>query len=146
MSPTVQSQLAQLTEIQRAVRDWLQEGGSPIAVLAVLACIAAVLFATYYLTRRQRRRDQGAVFADPRQLLHTLLSKLPLTPSQRYSLTRVANELDLKQPAALILSPVLFDRYFDQWRTGHGSTSGRGADESVAKLAADARQVLFPTS
>ena len=73
MSLSLQSGLAQLTEIQRAVRDRLHEGGSLVPVLAVLALIAAAVYGAYYLTRRQRARDTKAARADPCRLYHDLL-------------------------------------------------------------------------
>jgi hypothetical protein len=144
MTTAMMLQADGLSETLRAVRDRFQEGGSPAAVLLVLLILAAVVFAAYLLTMRQRRAQAPATPTDPRKLYRELLDKLNITPPQR-RLLDAAVEMDrLRQPAVVLLSPVLFDRYVagSQAPARHGANAGNQPGRS--ELVAETRAVLFP--
>ncbi len=159
MSATLLAPLAELTEIQRAVRDQFQKGGSLTALLLVMSGLAAVLLVAYYLTLRQRKAAVDTRHPDPQGLFNDLLNKLDLTPPQRRLLEGVARALRLGQPTVILLSPALFDRYLDQFRARQTGVSGRHQAASTpgesarsttpgpgleSDLIAETHAVLFP--
>jgi hypothetical protein len=138
-------QTGRLTELQRSVRDYLEEGGSITSVLLVIAAIAGVVALTVWLTRRQDYRAAKRARAnDPQRLFRDLLQGLALGPSQRRFLDTLAKELELKQPSVILLSSSHYRRCVDEWRASRrsaGSDIGPHADET---LVAETRDVLFP--
>ncbi|MGB2986278.1 MAG: HEAT repeat domain-containing protein, partial [Phycisphaerae bacterium] len=143
---TLLSEPAPLTEIQRAVRDRFQEGGSLGMVVFIVLVLAGIVFIVFYLTRRQRNRDHSARRADPQRLFNDLLHKLDTMPEQRHLLEAVAKDLHLKRPAVILLCPALFDRYIGEWQTRQRSASTHAAGASRSQLILKARGVLFPAS
>lgn len=146
----------QLTETQRAVRDWFQEGGSVTAVLLVMAVLAAVLLVVYFLTARQRSTVVDARRALPTQLFTDLLAKLDLTARQRHLVVAAATALRLENPAVILLSPAVFDRHVEEWQASSSSPAGElrhdaepiqpaGPGSAVqSDLIVETRAVLFP--
>lgn len=146
----------QLTEIQQAVRDQFVKGGSLTAVLLVMGVLAAVLLAVYFLTARQRSKVVDARRALPTQLFTDILADLDLTEPQRHFLVGVATSLHLKEPAVILLSPVVFDRHVEKWQADDSSAGGafrrdpgsaqpEGPGSAVqSDLIIETRTVLFP--
>ena len=129
-----------LTEIQQAVRDQFQRGGSLSTVLVVVLCVSAAVLLVWVLTRLFRAREGGNLPDNPKQLFHDLLEKLDVSAPQRQVLDRMAKDLRLKQPSTILLSESLFERCAAQWRTGRAGA--RGDQELVCQI----RAVLFPKS
>ncbi len=146
----------QLTETQRAVRDQFLKGGSLTAVLFVMVVLAAVVLVVYYLTVRQRSTVVDARRALPTQLFTDLLANLDLAVPQRHLLEAVATSLHLKDPAVILLSPVVFDRHVEEWQASDSSagrelhrdaepTQPAGPGTAVqSDLIVETRAVLFP--
>ena len=143
MKAGVLLQLNELTPLQKAVREHFQKGGSMLAMLLVLLGIAATLALAYWLTRRQRSTIRKAPPNDPRKLFRDLQEKLRLPVPQRNFLNGVALQLHLEHPSVLLLSPVLYDRYVDQWRANDRQRSGGGAPSKGSDVAAQTRAALF---
>ena len=135
---------AQLTEIQRSVRDQFQEGGSFLTVMLVLLAIAGVVLAAYCLGLRQRRAGENAQRASPQQLFRDLMDKLDLTLPQRRLLHTIARDLRIKHPAVILLSPDLFDRYVGEWHVRQSRTIVDEGEQMNPRMAAQIRAVLFP--
>ena len=128
---------APLTEVQRAVRDYLTEGGSLLTVVVVLLVIAGVVVLTYLLTRRQRKAQNPPVLNDPQLLFENLLRGLQLTDNQRALLRTFTRENNPEQPALLLVSARLFDQHLAE----HGPSSlSPGDGEGLTQI----RDVLFP--
>lgn len=135
---------AQLTEIQRAVRDRFQEGGSFTAVMLVLLGVAGVVLAAYYLTLRQRRANENARQASPERLFRDLLGKLDLTSHQRQILHTMVSDLRIKHPAVILLSPELFDCYLGEWQVRQHRTTIDEDEQMNPRITARIRRALFP--
>lgn len=135
---------AQLTEIQRSVRDQFQEGGSFLTATLVLLGIAGVVLATYCLTLRQRRAGENARRASPEQLFRDLMDKLDLTSPQRQLLDTMTRDLRIKQPAVIVLSPDLFDRYLGEWHVRQRRTTVDEDEQTNPRMEAQIRATLFP--
>ena len=134
----------ELTETQRSVAEHFREGGSFLSIMLVLAVTAAIVVLAYGLTRRQQRRGCRASQGDPRQLYQHLLKKLDLTTAGRRLLGAIANDLRLKHPTAMLLSPTLFDRYVEQWRAQRRGFGRALAQPQQPESVAEVRAVLFP--
>ena len=136
-----------LTEVLQGVRDHFQGGGRVAPVVVVLLGLVLTLLVAYGLSRRQTRPAGGAGRADPQALFQRLLGKLELAAPQRQLLASMAQELRLENPAVILLSPALLDRYLDVWQTRPSSPPARptGANrEGFAELIAQTRAALFP--
>ncbi len=154
------SLLAQLTDIQQAVSDQFQKGGSFAAVLLVLSGLAAMLFVAYYLAKRQRKTAADAPHTDHGQLFSELIEKLDLSPSQRDLLEATAESLCLSKPAVILISSAMFDSHVEKWQSlQSGASSGNRAAASSSggypqtttpgcglesNIVAETRAVLFP--
>ena len=151
MMMTVLLQLDGLNDVQRAVRDQFQRGGSVAGVLLVLLVLLAVVLAVYYLTQCQRKVTQAARRHDPQRLFRHLLNGLDLSAPQRHLLLAVAKDLRLKQPTVILLSPTLFDLHVKEWQTGQSGPVRTSAaignhPDAPEQTAAQTRSVLFPQS
>lgn len=135
---------AQLTEIQRSVREQFQEGGSFLTAMLVLLGITGVVLAAYCLTLRQRRAGEHAQRASPERLFRDLMDKLDLTSPQRQLLDTMARDLRIKQPAVILLSPDLFDRYLGEWHVRQHPMTIDGDEQVNPRMAAQIRAALFP--
>jgi hypothetical protein len=133
-----------LTEVQRAVRDRFQEGGSSVAALLVMLVLAAVVLVAYLVTLRQRQTHALTTRPDPRKLFNGLLSKLNLTPPQRRLLNTVANARGLKHPAVILICPALFDRHVAKSQTRPRHDRSKGSNAPPPDVVAETRAVLFP--
>ena len=135
---------APLTEIQQAVRDHFQEGGSGTAVSLVLLAIVVIVVLVYCLTQRQRRRDPNVLRCDSEGLFRDLVGKLDVETAQQHWLLTVAKELKLKNPTVLLLSPKRFDDCAVRWqsRSGRGGLAVRASADT--ELIARMRSWLFP--
>ncbi len=135
-----------LSPTQQAVRDSFQEGGSIAQTLLVfLAMICGVLL-LYLLTLWSRKDGQRGSARNPRQLFADVLSRLKLSPEQRDVLVKVASELNLNDPTAILVSPTLFDRHLEQWRAKQRRSGQVRNYSRDRQLLAQARRVLFAAS
>ncbi len=134
------TQTPPLTEIQRAVRDHFQKGGSFGAIAVVVLVVVLGVIITYVVTRRLRTVTKEVELDSPGKLFQEMLLKLQLPVVERHVLATVAKDLHLEHPAAMLISSVLFDRHVGEWRS-----DGRGSGVD-AKLLAQSRQRLFSTS
>jgi len=140
----VLSQIGELTPVQRAVREQFATGGSVTTVLAVVTCIAAALLFAYILTRclRAGRREESPV-DKPRKLFADLLRRPEVADHQREILSRVAADLDLQHPAAILLSAAFFDHSVARWRENEAKTGRSNEAETTEALMAEVRRALF---
>jgi hypothetical protein len=126
----------------RAIRDQLQKGSSPAAVIAVFAGILALVALSYLLTRLQRGRRQRAVVDNPKKLYRGLLERLDLTDRQQLFMRRLAGKLRLRHPAVVLISPAVFDHCVQQWQSTTGAAeSSREIDQGMVSAI---RRKLFP--
>lgn len=139
-------QIDGLTPVQRAVKEQFQKGGSVGTALLVVAGLAALAFVAYRLSgrpggsERQLARPDDAI-----RLFRTLLSKLNLSEAQCNYLHSVTNDHGLKNPAKVLLSPALFDKYTERW-TAERVRAEQGSPESTHHgVMTLTRAVLFPT-
>lgn len=129
-----------LTPVQRSVRDYFQSGGTVGAAMLALLLLVCAVWLTYRLSERLRRARQRSIHPDdPKTLFHDLLGKLELTPGQRRFLRGVADVSDLKHPATLLLSEVVYDRCVEQ-----RSSRSAKVDQAAKTMAVRMRGVLFP--
>ena len=134
---------ANLTEIQRAIRDHFQQGGSTTAVLMVLLAIFCIFTGAVVASRAQEwflgngRRD------DPQRLYQELLRGLKLTTRHRTILQRMGEDRLLRHPTIILLSPTLYQRHADQWRTSASASRRDLAPPTEDELKA-IRKALFP--
>lgn len=135
-----------LTEVQRSVSDWFQGGGSVSSAFLVIAAMAGALLIAWALSQRARRRDNRTTINDPGVLFDDLVGRLPLTPQQRHWIAAMVRELRLQQPAVVLLSPALFDRYHHEWTAGPTRSSTRARKPHASVSVKDVRAVLFPVS
>ena len=146
MTAFLMARAGKLTEIQQAVRGYIREGGSLAFVLLVLLGLIGGVLLVHYLTLRQNKSERRTHHPDPQMLFRDLQGKLALTPSQRQLLDRVARDLNLENPAVLLLSSALFDRHVNAWQSRRGR-AGIGKPESPQLPdAAGLRKKLFPIS
>lgn len=135
---------ANLTEIQRAIRDHFQHGGSTTAVLMVLATIFCILIGAVVASRLQEwffgtgRRD------DPQRLYQDLLRRLKLTTRHRTILQRMGEDRVLRHPTIILLSPTLYQRHADRWRASASAARRDVAPPTENELKA-IKKALFPS-
>ncbi|RME36443.1 MAG: hypothetical protein D6788_11585 [Planctomycetota bacterium] len=133
--------VAQLSEIQRAVRDYFTRGGSVLSALAVLLVIAGAVALAYYLTVRQQQPAQAMHRSDHEVLFRKLMIRLGLNLSQRRLLARIERDLDPACPCLMFLSPSLFDEFVGDWSRRQGAS---GEKVPVAEELRRIRRILFP--
>jgi len=134
-----------LTPLQLAVREHFQRGGSVATIVMAVIVMVLVTVAAYQIFKRRQQGASRSQVDDPQRLFKDLLHLLELPLQERKLLLRVARDLRLRHPSVLLLSGVLFERYFEQWR----SEGRRGAvDESATAsgLMPAIRKSLFGTS
>lgn len=137
-------QLDRLTELQRAVRDHFQEGGSATSVLLLLAVIIGVVMMVKFLTQHQWQSNRPAETDPGRELFVNLLADLELTQSQQRVLVAFAREQRLKNPSVILLCPTLFDRYVGQWLEKPRRRSDPEDQRTDAEFITRLRKHLFP--
>ena len=137
MSPLA---LAQLTDVQRAVQEHFQRGGSTWTVLILLAILAGIIMTAHLLTRRQERRRGTVIVSDPMALYRDLLAELDLTKPQCKLLERAAKEARLAHPTVILLSPRVFARHVEARSTSHNRATTQTDDRLIAQL----KKTLFP--
>ena len=138
MTPAWSGLVIALTRSQQAVRDYLQKGGSVLAVLLTISGLLAVVVLIGLVSHVVQVWKQKARRDDPRQLYGELLKSVNLLPSQRHMLDRVAQDLHIQNPSTMLLSAELFDQRLARWRR---MRHGRGFN---AELVARTRDTLFP--
>ncbi len=136
-------QANQLTDVQRAIRDRFQEGGSVKTVLLVMLALIAMVYTAYFLATRQQK-GTGTTEPDPQRLFRDLQGRLELTHHERHLLDRVAKDLRLKHPAVILLCPALFDRYLHEWHARDGEGTPNTGDRPLAGPDSQLRRTLFP--
>ncbi|MFQ5463761.1 MAG: hypothetical protein ACE5E5_14185 [Phycisphaerae bacterium] len=109
-------QLEDLTEIQRATREHFQKGGSIVSVLSVIGGLVLGVGLAYWLSQQQQKVARNARRNDPQKLFQDLMAKVELSEPQRRVLGSVAHDLNLDQPAVLLISRALFDRHVHAWK------------------------------
>jgi len=132
--------LAQVNEVQRAVQEHFQRGGSTSTVLIILGILVGIILTTYLLTRRQERRTGVTITNDPMGLYRELLTDLNLTAPQRKLMERAAKEAGLPHPAVILLSPKAFSRHVESRSTDSTRTIPQADQQSIAQL----KETLFP--
>ncbi len=108
--------LTKLTQTQRGVRDYFQEGGSLLIVALVVLVIVGVVALAYVLTRTQKLAHEQHIPNSPGQLFESVVGGLELAPGQQRWLSAVAKDLGLEHPAAMLLSRKLFADYVTSWK------------------------------
>jgi hypothetical protein len=136
----------QLTEALEAIRDRFRQGGSIWVFLLVVLALVGIFALASYLTQRQQTQERKMQKADPAQLFSDLLTKLGVTPQQRQVLGTVVTEMRLAQPAVILLSPALFDRYLGDWQARQHAEAGGRVRAWGPELVAETRRTLFPPS
>jgi hypothetical protein len=131
---------AQLTDVQRAVQEHFQRGGSMLTVLILLAVLTSMIIAVHLLTRRQERRRGAALTDDPMGLFRELLADLHLTTPQRKLLARAAKEARLAHPAVILLSSRVFSQHVESRSADHD----RAITHADRQLIAQLKETLFP--
>ena len=91
----------------RSVHEYFQRGGSPMVILYVLAWGAALILLLLLVHRFQQRHSRQPI-DQPKRLFRTVLARLELSVQQRDLLRRMARELKLEHPTALLLCPKTF--------------------------------------
>ncbi len=137
--------VGRLSEVQQAVREQFQEGGSIATVLIVLVILGTIFITVFYLSIRQRRALQTTTPADPRRLFFDLANGVGLSVLQRDLLESVTRDLRLEHPAVVLLCPGSFDRHLAQWqrqRKRQPTPAKPPPDDLVSGL----RDTLFPPS
>jgi len=131
-----------LTEIQRAVRDTLSEGGSKMVALLILGVLVGCIALTHWLTKKTNR-SYAKVSSDPRGLFRALLGKLELTKEQKTLLEVTAKQAGIRHPSVLLLSPDLFDQHIEHCRKKLKSTKWRHRPDDFVAIADATRNALF---
>lgn len=134
-----------LTPTQRAVRDYIHEGGTAAGVAWLMLVLALIIVVAYFATRPKDRALDGAIRPCPQRFFRTLLARLGLTAPQRRVLISVAADLRLINPAAMLLAPTLFDRYTEQWRSRRDSQAVPQSETSNQTAMEELRRCLFAT-
>lgn len=132
--------LANLTQNQRGVRAYFQEGGSLLVVAYVVLVIVGVVVVTYLLARRQQLAHEHHVVNSPGQLFEHVLGALELAPGQQRWLSAMAKDLGLEHPAAMLLSRKLFTHHVTSWQRLTKRSTASPSPEAIG--ATHAR--LFP--
>ena len=127
-----------LSEIQEAVRDQFQRGGSFTRVVVVLLCILAGVLLAYVLTQLLGARPKRKRSDNPQLLFLDLLDELKISVPQRRLLNHMVRDLRLKQPSTILLSETLFDQFVTQW-----GDARRIADYDQ-QMIGELRAALFP--
>lgn len=129
MTPSLLLTSDGLTPLQLAVREHFQQGGSVTTIVFAVIAVLLVIVALYQIFKRRQQTVSRSRVDDPQRLFKDMLHILELPLQERKLLIRVARDLHLEHPSVLLLSGVLFERYFEQWR----SEGRRGAvDEGAA--------------
>ena len=87
-----------------AVRDYLQRGGSPSTALYVMLAVFGLAALAYIVHRLQESRKRKPATNDPKGLFHRVLHELGLNVVERDLLRRMAFDLRLPNPTAMLLS------------------------------------------
>jgi hypothetical protein len=129
---------------RQAVQDQFQFGGTfTSAVLAILGLVLLVVITAWLSNRQRNRIDRGVESKDPLRLYENLVTRLELLPPQRTLLLHVAKDLNLTQPAVMLLSESIYDRRISEWLEKHGP-SEKQALKAEADILVKARSRLFP--
>lgn len=143
MSGWILSQVKALSPYHRAIRGYFQNGGSiGVALLYVVGAALAIGLVCGVLMACQRRAAGGVRMDDPQKLYRDLMNALMLSKPQRALLEQMAKDMRWAQPAAVLLSPVRFDKSCEAWctsRFGAASDSGDAPRPAIA----DIREKLF---
>ena len=116
MNESIPSDGSALTPVQRAVADHFSEGGSIVAVFAVLVILAVVVLAVAVIQHYQQQKNlHSPTTGDPHKLFAGLMHDLALPPSQRELLANVAKDLHLEHPAVLLMSCRYYDASMTRW-------------------------------
>lgn len=89
---------------------------SPFASLqSLLVVMGIVLLVLFAATRIIRQKSRPVAARNPRRLFSTLLQQLGATYTDRLLMHQAAHHAQLAQPAMMLLSPELFQRYAINW-------------------------------
>ncbi len=136
-------QLARLTELQRAVSEHFNTGGSVLSVILVIASIVLLVATVAILTRRQEERLETSTPSDPQKLFRDLVVNLSLNVQQRSLLANIAKDLELRHPTILLISSRFFEESVRKWHEFLQSSGVRRKvpdEQFIERL----YQVLFP--
>ena len=98
----------------RSVHEYFQRGGSPMVILYVFAWGAALILLLFLVHRFQQRHSRQPI-DQPKRLFRSVLTRLELSVQQRDLLRRMARDLELEHPTALLLCPKTFRRQAALW-------------------------------
>jgi len=98
-----------------AVRDYLSKGGSPLAPVVAVVVLVVLAGVLSLLNRLQQRGGVRAKADDPKRLFRAVLRTLDLSVTQRDLLRRMAAELRVEHPTAMLLTPGLFAEHAGRW-------------------------------
>jgi hypothetical protein len=104
---------------------------TPVAPMTWVLLIGGFVVLGVILVLIHRRQQSGQGSGRPRsqrRLFKELLRSLPLTFRQRELLRRVARDLKLSMPAAILLSPAHLDTAVRRWSRDSGEPSPRHAE------------------
>ncbi|HNQ24144.1 MAG TPA: hypothetical protein PKK06_13740 [Phycisphaerae bacterium] len=138
--------LAQLTDALRGIRDRLQQGGSWLHLLLGFVLVGAIVVVSYLLARRQDKVRSPRTLHDSQQLFEGLLHALQLTDGQRDLLRTLVSDLELPQPAALLISPDFFDEHTQTWQRRMHRPGEEPSPDTAAEQFQRIRRVLFPAN
>ena len=116
----------------QAVRDHLQRGGPPSALLYAAVAVAALAGLLVLLHRLQQRRATGPPVDNPTRLFETVIRDLGLNVVQRDLLRRMAADLEMEHPTVLLLSPAIFVERARRWTTSGGRLGGTLSSRRVS--------------
>lgn len=136
--------LAQLDDVLFGIRERFQKGGSWFGLVLAALAIVGVFVVAHALTKRQQRAQLNPRAFDPESVFLQLLEKLPLTDRQRKTLVSFAADLEMEQPAVLLLSPHMLNRCAQRWRERHPLSEAN--DRSLAEFLAVVSPILFPST
>lgn len=98
-----------------------EDPNAAASIITVLALLASA-FAVFYLLHRVQVRRSRPDAASPRRLFHRVMRKMGIPIRDRMRMRSLARRGNVRHPAALLISPDLFDATV---RHCHGTANGR---------------------
>lgn len=112
-------QSGQTIDPRKAIFDQFnKQPGDPATwsgVILVIAAILILLLVLHFILYYERRTDETQSTRDPLKLFKEVLCELELSTAERDLLKRLARDLELASPTALLLSPTGFSNHVQKW-------------------------------
>lgn len=141
----LQSQDPVLSEKLRQLGEPIRTTGSLPKVALIMAGLIAVLIVAYYLGKLQEILRRPIVVQDaPFDLFVDLLRRLRLSGAQRRLMRRLARDLGLKNPSAILISEALFDQRLAEWHKAQSRVDRHTGAAAAEEVWQGIRQRLFP--